>query len=200
MNLWQGQAIYSCIIVTLTSLLFACQPSTKPVIKIGMIAPFEGTLSHVGYQRLYGVKLALQEMNQQGGIAGYKVELVALNDFGDKQEAQSQIQELVIDTDVKAAVGQWDSEMFAASVEIYDTVQLAVVEPSQFTDLSSLSDTFDETFQKLSHTPSTPESKQAYLATTHLLQTIEQAIQQHGGPSRANIWHVFTNATVFSHH
>ena len=50
-----------------------------------------------GYQRLYGVKLALKEANLSGGVAGYKIELVALNDYADANETILQAQELVLD-------------------------------------------------------------------------------------------------------
>ncbi|MEM7030482.1 MAG: ABC transporter substrate-binding protein [Chloroflexota bacterium] len=169
--------------------LSGCQFGTKPVIKIGLIAPFEGELSHIGYQRLYGVKLALQEVNHQGGIAGYKIELVALNDFGDKQESLSQIQELIIDDDIKAVVGQWDSDLFSQAVGVYDTAELTVIDPTQFADTSSLSDTFDVSYQQLSHTPPTIDAKQAYLATSHLIHMLEQTISTYGQPIRAHIWH-----------
>jgi branched-chain amino acid transport system substrate-binding protein len=54
--------------------------STKPIVKVGLVAPFEGLYRPLGYEVLYAVKLAIRERNASGGVAGYMVELVALND------------------------------------------------------------------------------------------------------------------------
>ena len=57
--------------------------STDPLIKIGLVAPFEGQFRSRGYEVLYAVKLAIRECNESGGVGGYRVELVALDDGGD---------------------------------------------------------------------------------------------------------------------
>ncbi|HEY84263.1 MAG TPA: ABC transporter substrate-binding protein [Chloroflexi bacterium] len=179
----------SLVIILLSFLLTACAfpGSTKPVIKIGMIAPFDGLLRHQGYQRLYGVKLALQEVNLSGGVAGYKTELVALNDFADEDETILQAQELVLDSDVRGIIGQWDATLFNAAAPIYSAAQLAVVNPSQFTHATDLPDTFATDFEALSGSPPNPEAQQAYLSTRRLLKAIEEAVEATGRPERANV-------------
>lgn len=162
--------------------------STKPVIKIGLIAPFEGEQRPNGYQRLYGVKLALQEVNLAGGVAGYKIELVALNDYANKEEAISQAQELVVDSDIRAIVGQWDPTLFNASAPIYSAAKLAVVEPTQLIDFSTLPPTFTADFEALGGSMPDQQAKQAYLATSQLLTAIEQATIEFGSPERVNVW------------
>ncbi len=175
-------------------LLTACAfpGSTKPVIKIGMIAPFDGLLRHQGYQRLYGVKLALQEVNLSGGVAGYKIELVALNDFADVDETILQSQELTMDPDVRGIIGQWDAELFNAAAPIYSAAQLAVINPSQFTDAPDLPDTFATDFETLSGSPPNPEAQQAYLATRRLLKAIEEAVEANGRPERGAVLAITT--------
>jgi ABC-type branched-subunit amino acid transport system substrate-binding protein len=165
--------------------------STKPVIKIGLIAPFEGEQRPNGYQRLYGVKLALQEVNLAGGVAGYKIELVALNDYANMEEAISQAQELVVDSDIRAIVGQWDPTLFNASASVYTAAKLAVIEPSQFVDFSSLPPTFTADFEALGGSIPDQQAKQAYLATYRLLTAIEQATIEFGSPERVNVWRTF---------
>lgn len=165
--------------------------STKPVIKVGLIAPFEGEHRSDGYQRLYGVKLALQEVNLAGGVAGYKIELVALNDYANMEEAISQAQELVVDSDIRAIVGQWDPTLFNASAPIYMAAKLAVVEPTQLIDFSALPPTFAADFEALGGSMPDQQAKQAYLATYQLLTAIEQATLKFGSPERVNVWRTF---------
>ena len=161
--------------------------STKPVIKIGLIAPFEGELRPFGYQRLYGVKLALQEANLAGGVADYKIELVALNDYGDPAEATLQAQELVIDSDVRAVIGQWEPAMNQISAPIYAEAELAVVDPAEFSDISELPEQFATSYQALSGSPPDRQAEQSYLATRHLLSAIDRAVDKAGKPARSEV-------------
>src|SRR5437773_8430394 len=56
-------------------LLPACVPVTRPIVKIGLVAPFEGRYRDVGYEVIYAVRLAVREANASGGVAGFAVEL-----------------------------------------------------------------------------------------------------------------------------
>lgn len=160
---------------------------TKPVVKIGLIAPFEGELRSHGYQRLYGVKLALQEINLSGGVAGHKVELVALNDHADVTETTLQAYELVLDSDVVGVIGQWDSTLLEVSEPIYTNVQLAVVRPNQFTHFNTLPPTFQADFEALGGTFPDRQAQQAYLATYYLIQAIGQASSEPGSLARTTV-------------
>jgi len=60
--------------------LAACSASTQPVVKIGLVAPFEGRYRPIGYEAIYAARLAIREVNARGGINGRRVELVALDD------------------------------------------------------------------------------------------------------------------------
>jgi len=189
----RSAVVWLLMVIAFSLAACAFPGSTKPVIKIGMIAPFDGLLRHQGYQRLYGVKLALQEVNLSGGVAGYKIELVALNNFADADETILQSQELTLDSDVRGIIGQWDSALFDAAAPIYNAAQLAVVNPSQFTDAPGLPDTFGADFETLPGSPPNPEPQQAYLATYRLLQAVEKAVEEAGRPERAAVLEVLTS-------
>ena len=98
-------------------------------LKIGLVAPFEGLHRPLGYEALFGVKLALQERNLAQGSHGYRVELVALNDFDDPVEAEIQAKALIADPDVLGVVGHLSSATTLAAVPIYQEAELAVSIP-----------------------------------------------------------------------
>ncbi len=102
---------------------------TQPLIKVGLAAPFEGLDRPLGYEALQGVKLALAECNAAGGVGGYKVELVALNDFDEPDEAQLQAREFAADPAVMGVVTGWTGATARASLPIYRQVGLAVAVP-----------------------------------------------------------------------
>ena len=78
-----------------------------PVIKIGVIAPFEGTGRPLGYAVLPGIKAAVEEANASGDLGRYRVLVVAFNDDLDAPTAAAQAQALALDADVLAVVGPW---------------------------------------------------------------------------------------------
>jgi branched-chain amino acid transport system substrate-binding protein len=103
--------------------------SVPPTVKIGLVAPFEGEYRNTGYEVLFAVKLALQERNEGQGLAGSRVELVALNDFNDPAEAVRQAKALVADPDVVGVVGHFSDAATQAALPVYQAAELALVIP-----------------------------------------------------------------------
>jgi branched-chain amino acid transport system substrate-binding protein len=101
--------------------------STRPVIKLGLAAPFEGLYRSLGYDALYGVKLAVRECNAAGGVGGAMVELVALDDHFDSVRAVSVAREMAVDPDVMGVIGPLSSAMTLAAQEEYRNAGLAFV-------------------------------------------------------------------------
>jgi len=148
---------YISHILLLTSyflFLTSCQ-ATPPTIKIGLVAPFEGIDRELGYEALFAVKLAVQARNAEGGIHGYQVELIALNDFNDPTEAVSQARALLADPEVMGVVGHFSSASTEAALPIYQASHLAVsipwsIEPpANMTGAVSVAATQAETRAKL---------------------------------------------------
>ncbi|MCK6624489.1 MAG: branched-chain amino acid ABC transporter substrate-binding protein [Anaerolineae bacterium] len=98
-------------------------------LKIGLVAPFEGLHRPLGYEALFGVKLALQEQNLAGGVGGYRIELVAVNDFDDPLEAEAQARALIADPGVVGVIGHLSSAATQAALPVYRKADLAVVIP-----------------------------------------------------------------------
>jgi branched-chain amino acid transport system substrate-binding protein len=95
-------------------------------LKVGLVAPFEGLDRPLGYEALAGVKLALAERNAAGGVSGYMVELVALNDFDEPDEARQQARELAADPAVVGVVTGWTGEIARAALPVYRQTGLPV--------------------------------------------------------------------------
>ncbi len=98
--------------------------STRPVVKIGLAAPFSGFDEAQGYSLLYAVKLALQEANQHG-VAGYGVELVALDERNEPATAAQRAREFIADPDVLGVLGHLDGPAAAAAASEYRQAGLA---------------------------------------------------------------------------
>jgi branched-chain amino acid transport system substrate-binding protein len=153
--------IFSLVVVALLWLAFVQvkTSSAPPTIKIGLVAPFEGHYRSTGYEVLFAVKLALQARNRGEGLNGYRVELVALNDFNDPAAAYRQAQALAVDQDIVGVVGHFSAEATEAALPVYREAQLALVIPWSVDvaalngdtqqGLVSVAATYDETVTRL---------------------------------------------------
>jgi len=108
--------------------------STRPVLKIGLIAPFEGLGRPLGYQVLYGVKLAVRERNDMGGVGGYGVALVALNDDDDADHAARQAMKMDVDSDVVGVIGPLSRSTARAVAQPLADADLAWIAPASVPD------------------------------------------------------------------
>jgi branched-chain amino acid transport system substrate-binding protein len=101
--------------------------TTRPVLKLGLVAPFEGWYRLRGYDALWGVRLAIQEVNDRGGSAGHLVELVVLDDHLDPRWAVQRAQELVADPAVMGVVGCLSPSTASAARGVYSAAALPLV-------------------------------------------------------------------------
>ena len=100
--------------------LTACLPPALPrVLKIGLVAPFEGRYRYVGYDAIYAARLAVRELNAAGGVGGWMLELVAYDDRADPELARTTARNLVIDADVVAVIGHYQQVSTDAASAVY---------------------------------------------------------------------------------
>jgi ABC-type branched-subunit amino acid transport system substrate-binding protein len=103
--------------------------STQPVIKIGLVAPFEGRYRSLGYEALGAVKQAVRERNAAGGVAGYMVELVALNDGDDPESRRFLARKFAVDERVVGVIGPFSDDSLHAAASSYREVGLPLLTP-----------------------------------------------------------------------
>ncbi|MCC7359317.1 MAG: ABC transporter substrate-binding protein [Anaerolineales bacterium] len=118
------------LFVLAAAALSACLPVARPLIKLGLVAPFEGRYREVGYEVVYAVRLAVQEANAAGGAGGYSLALAALDDGGDPAQAREQAEKLTTDPDVLAVIGHWRADTTSAAAPIYAAAGLALLAPN----------------------------------------------------------------------
>ena len=126
----QGRKSLPCSLAPLLLFLFIllsnCQ-SVAPVVKVALVGPFEGQERAIGYDVIYSARLAVRQVNEAGGVGGYRVALVALDDSGDPELAQAVARSLVIDPAVVAVMGHWTAETTATAAPIYAAAGLPFI-------------------------------------------------------------------------
>jgi hypothetical protein len=95
--------------------LAACVP-TRPVVKIGLIAPFEGIYRQSGYEALAAMRAAIDD-SETGDLA---VMPLALDSSTDPAQARRTMQKLLVDPSVKAVVGPFSPDSAEAVADLLD--------------------------------------------------------------------------------
>ena len=104
-----------------------CLQTTPQLIKIGLIAPFEGRYREVGNDVVPAVRLAIREWAVMHPNEAVTVELVTYDDRGDPTEAITQAERLLTDTAIDVVIGHWRQETTLAAAPIYDDADIPLI-------------------------------------------------------------------------
>lgn len=114
----------------------------KKPIKIGYVGSLTGRLSDLSISGRDGVLLAVEEINQAGGIKGHQVELISKDDKNDVETALKVDREL-IDGEVAAIIGHMTSAMCTAALPLINREKVLMVSPTASTNtLKGIDDYF----------------------------------------------------------
>ena len=92
-------------------LVLAGSAESEPVapLKIGIILPTSNVFADIGAAQLNAARLAINEINQDGGVLGHPVELVAADSGGDPGTAMAEARRLIDEEGVQAIISEdWD--------------------------------------------------------------------------------------------
>ncbi|MFN2140633.1 MAG: ABC transporter substrate-binding protein [Candidatus Promineifilaceae bacterium] len=177
----------------LAALLVSACRSVAPVVKVGLVAPFEGRHRDIGYDVLYSARLAVRQLNAAGGIDGTRVALVALDDSGNPEFAAATADSLIIDPNVVAVVGNWLPETTAVARQHYAENGLAFLaggdDPFIPADPAQLPAEFVAAYMAVTPFDELPGpyAAPAYDAYQSLWDLLAQAQERHGAITRATV-------------
>jgi branched-chain amino acid transport system substrate-binding protein len=96
-------------------------------IKIGVSGPFTGGSSSMGVSMRDGVRLAIEEINKQGGVLGRKLVAVERDDEAKNERGVQIAQELINKEKVVATVGFINTGVALASERFYEEAKIPVM-------------------------------------------------------------------------
>lgn len=118
-------------------LLAACggpKEPTKGEVLVYVAAPLSGFQANAGQTVLGGARLAAEKINRAGGLLGYKVVIVEMDDESDSDAAVAiaqEIQSAVAEgKNVLGVIGHLNSGQTLAAMEIYKDLSLVVITPT----------------------------------------------------------------------
>src|SRR5690606_17693270 len=118
------------VVLAVSLLAAACLPATPEVVKIGLVAPFEGRYREIGSDVIPAVRLAIHEwaaLNSGRGGRALAFELVSYDDEGDPLQAVEQARKLASDPDVEIVIGHWLDSTSQAALPVYTAADLRLI-------------------------------------------------------------------------
>jgi len=120
-----------CIVIMLIglSISISIYSAETKIIKIGSVGPLSGTGAKNGIATKQGAELAVEEINEAGGIDGYKIQLICEDDKAIPAEAVNAVQKLIDRDKVLAIVGAFNSSCTIACMEVSRKAHVPQITP-----------------------------------------------------------------------
>ncbi|MGE3619147.1 MAG: ABC transporter substrate-binding protein [Acidimicrobiia bacterium] len=110
-------------------------PSGEP-LKIGVLVTTSGPLAALGNDQNTGMKMAAEELNEQGGILGRPIELILKDDAGDPTKAAQGMRELIDREGVELVYGPTLSSSVLAALAVSSPAKVVEMHSGSAEDVS----------------------------------------------------------------
>ena len=107
------------LFVTAASAFLLSPLHAQTVWKIGALYPASGPLALLGTENLNGARIAVEMINERGGIAGNKIELIT-GDASTPDKAQSEAERLASLENLKVITGTYSSGLSYAASQVVE--------------------------------------------------------------------------------
>src|SRR5512135_1531039 len=122
------------IVLALTLSACGTPGPTKGEVIVYVAAPLSGFQANGGQTVLGGARLAAEEYNRSGGLLGYKVAIVPLDDESDSDVAVQLANQVKTDIAsgkrVLGLIGHYNSGQTLAAMEIYKDLPIVIMTPT----------------------------------------------------------------------
>jgi branched-chain amino acid transport system substrate-binding protein len=122
--------LWSVFASLLSVALFTAGAFAQDAIKIGHYGSLTGSEATFGQSTSNGLKLAITEVNEAGGINGRKIELIEYDTKGETKEAGAVVTRLCTKDKVTAVIGEVASSLSLAGAPVCQQYGIPMISPS----------------------------------------------------------------------
>lgn len=97
-------------------------------IKVGFLGALTGSGAVWGFNMMQGLRMAVDEINETGGLLGRKIEAVVIDDAGQAAQSVSAMTKLIYQDKVDIVIGGWGSWCVLANLPIAEKAQVPYIE------------------------------------------------------------------------
>ena len=99
-------------------------------ITIGLVCPVTGNLAEFGKTFQIAAEIALEEINEAGGINGRTLEIEVVDSKSDPKESTEAARKMVSDDKIVAVIGDYSSSACMAAAPVYEEGKLVQFSPT----------------------------------------------------------------------
>lgn len=103
---------------------------TGDTIKVGVYGDLTGQTSSFGQSTKNGIELAVEEINNAGGVVGKKIQLIVEDDQGRPEQAKTVVSKLINQDKVQAVLGEVASTNSLAAAPVAQEAKIPMITPS----------------------------------------------------------------------
>jgi len=120
---------FACAL-SMLAVLIGCRKPESNVIKVGHFASMTGPTATFGQSTDKGIRLAIDEINKQGGVMGKEILVITEDDAGKTEEAAAAVQKLITRDRVVAILGEVASSRSIVGGNICESEGIPMISPS----------------------------------------------------------------------
>ncbi len=121
--------IFLLILISLFSAITVV-PQTTETIRVGVFFDMTGATSSFGIASTNGIKLAVNEINDSGGINGKRLKIYLEDDEGRPENARTVVQKLINENKVHAILGEVSSTNSLAAAPVAQEAKIPMISPA----------------------------------------------------------------------
>jgi ABC-type branched-subunit amino acid transport system substrate-binding protein len=123
-------AALSLVAVALVLMPLAPARSADQPVKLGVITSLTGAAALIGFTQSLGVRIAVEEVNAEGGILGRPITIVSADDQSDATQAVSEMKRLVNLEKVDAVYGPSIAQLLLATAPVLTEAKIPSIAAS----------------------------------------------------------------------
>lgn len=131
---WRWLALVLVPLVVLGAVWAAFMSDDPEPYTIAIVAPLTGDGEAVGVEQVRAAELAVDHVNDRGGLNGHPMKLQIFDDEGNPEVAAQRAEEIAADNSIMVVIGHSDSATSLAAGPIYQQAGIAVISPSANAD------------------------------------------------------------------
>lgn len=123
-------SVIICFIISIGIIITSCNKSGSDEILIGEYESLTGSEATFGQSSHNGLVLAVEEVNNSGGLLGKKIKLITEDNQGKPSETQTVVQKLINRDKVVAVIGEVASSRSKAGAPICQAAHIPMITPA----------------------------------------------------------------------
>jgi len=129
MNIFSKKILFSSILLLTLIIVTGLSVSAQEPIKIGVVQNLTGPWASIDGPSWNGVQLAVDELNEAGGVLGRPIETVCIDTKADESEVVAAITRLIEREDSSIIIGYSDSHWVLTAAPIAREYDIPFITP-----------------------------------------------------------------------